>query len=141
MGSLLMLLQMSQTFENLPTYITGLTLLVQEMDEFLVLRYVVNVSIIFAADIASVRLHCVFKSSVALQLETCFECLLTLRTREESPNSVMVLTGLFFDSFIALTQSRQSLSSAFRLALPTEVILRIFLEFFILFFCLHFTLN
>ena len=68
-GSLLVLLQMSHTFENLPTYITGLTLLVQEMDEPLVLRYIVDVIKIFATNITGVRVHCVFQSPVALQLK------------------------------------------------------------------------
>ena len=73
------------------------------MDEPLVLRYIVDVIKIFATNITGVRVHCVFQSPVALQLKTSFECLLTLRTREKSPNSLieshMVLTGLFFDSF------------------------------------------
>ena len=74
-GSLLVLLQMSHTFENLPTYITGLTLLVQMMNCFLVLRYVICVIKIFAANITVVRLFCVFQSPVDLQFLTLFEFL------------------------------------------------------------------
>lgn len=145
-GYTLVFLQVSQAVENLPANITGLSLLIHQVDTSLVTQDVVSVFEIFPAHVTDVRnVVSVFPARVALQLETVLESLTTLRALERPATPVitteMIVPGsqsLLLPTFLK-AQCPPSLHPPF---LRTRLRLVIFFQFFrfdvVNFFCNRF---